>query len=195
MSSSTSASGRCPECGAELAAGQARCWLCQRHFHEPAGENPYASPRPISEQSAAQFSLASLFLVVTLVAVWLGVFLLAPGLSILLAVFATPAAIRTMITSSYRRTAGAALTPLQKLGAFLISLLLMAVIGLATFVAFQVVCWSGAFLAQGNETYPNLLAGVVCGLIGAAPVLIWLLWATRPSKEAIMLEQRLQRRP
>jgi len=133
----------CPHCGAELQAPGGECWLC-RLKEPPAQPNPYASPRPIGDY-AAQFSLASLFLVMTLVAVCLGVFMLAPGLGILLAVAATPALVRTTFTASYYKQAGASLTTAWKIKAFLVSLFIMLAVGTATFVAFQgrVERWRG----------------------------------------------------
>jgi hypothetical protein len=189
MSDAASARHRCPECGAELPAGQTRCWLCERKVSGAADLNPYASPRPAMDHASVQFSLASLFLVTTLVAVFLGVFMLAPGLGILLAVFATPATIRTMIASNYKRSAGTPWTTAEKIAAFFVSLVIMVAIGFAAFVAFQVVCWSGALLTQGNETYPNILVGLSSGLVAAIVVLVWLWRVTRPYQDPKVLEQ------
>jgi hypothetical protein len=170
------------------------CWLC-RQKQSSAEPNPYAPPRPTGENAAAQFSLASLFLVMTLVAVCLGVFMLAPGLGILLAVVATPALVRTTFTASYYKQVGAPLTPAWKIRAFLVSLFIMLAVGVATFVAFQVVCWTGALLTQGQDPWPNALVGALVGLLVALPVMIWLLVWTWPSKEAIYLDHRLRQSP
>jgi hypothetical protein len=193
MAASQESAAHCPHCGAEVQALGGECWLC-RLKEPPAKPNPYASPRPIGD-SSAQFSLASLFLVMTLVAVCLGVFMLAPGLGILLAVVATPALVRTTITTSYYKQAGAPLTTAWKIKAFLVSLFIMLAVGVATFVAFQVVCWTGALLTQGRNSWPNVIVGCFVGLLVAVPVMIWLLVWSWPSREAIYLDQRLRRNP
>src|SRR5882672_9411675 len=184
----------CPDCGASLAAGQARCWLCQRKASAPSAENPYTPPRPIASGNLpAQFSLSSLFLVMTLVAVCLGVFMQAPGLGVLFGIVATPALIRTMIAASYQRQAGAPLTALEKVGTFFISWFIMGAIGLASFVAFAVVCVAGAYITvfagadkmfgRGEEGLAFVVGfGVIVGLIAAIPLTVWLLRLTRPAK-------------
>src|SRR5437870_10255314 len=108
---SVSGANVCPECGALRASAQARCWLCERKGSAGIGAvvNPYASPRPIGENSPLQFSIASLLLVTTLVAVCLGVFLQSPGLGIFLSVMTLPAVIRTIIDVAQRKRGGAGL--------------------------------------------------------------------------------------
>ncbi len=65
---------RCPECGATLEGGASECWLCRR-THE--AENPYlsSSSKGDHKKGVGQFSLASIFLVITLIAVCLGALL------------------------------------------------------------------------------------------------------------------------
>src|SRR5262245_31022907 len=193
---SSPASPRCPECGAPLSGPQARCWLCHGKPSDASAENPYAPPRPLAgENTAVQFSLASLFLLITLVAVCLGVFMIAPGLGILLVLVATPALIRTTVAVSYQKQAGAPLAPLDKVWVFFVSFFIMIAVGVAAFVAFQVVCWTGALLTQFNNPIPNVIVGVIVGLMAAIPLAIWILWLTRPSKESIKLNSLLRHEP
>jgi hypothetical protein len=194
MATSHEPAAHCPHCGAEVQPPGGPCWLC-RQKEPQADPNSYAPPRAIGENTAAQFSLASLFLVMTLVAVCLGVFMIAPGLGILLVVVTAPALVRTTFASSYYKQVGAPLTPAWKIKAFLVSLFVMLAVGIATFVAFQVVCWTGALLTQGQDPWPNALVGSLVGLLVAVPVMIWLLVWTWPSKEAIYLDHRLQQNP
>jgi|SRR5581483_4057748 len=181
MSSATSARGRCPECGAELAAGRARCWLCERKVSEAEIGNPYASPRPTDDNLAVQFSLASLFLITTLAAVCVGVFLFSPGLGILLGVFAIPALVRTFIDVTQYKRAGAPLGLAGKLASFALSLLVVAAVAIAGCVAFFTVCLIGATAGEVTGKFENLIGPVIgasslAGL-GAAGVLFWV---TRP---------------
>ncbi len=191
MSDSSQAS-RCPECGAPLDAGQTRCWLCWRNASE-SDENPYASPHAIAgEYVSAQFSLAFVFLAMTLVAVEMGVIMIAPGLGVLMLIVATPALFRTMIAASYRRQAGAPLTPWEKLGTFLVSWFIMGAIGIASFVAFAVVCFTvplvtptaGRYWGRNDEGSELMMLGLgaIAGLIAAVLVMVWMMWLTRPAK-------------
>lgn len=185
MSSSSSARGRCPECGAELATGQARCWLCERKLSEAESGNPYASPQPAGENVDFQFSLASLFLIMTLVAVGTGLFLVAPGFGVLFAVLCVPALVRTIVAAKQQRRAGAPLTIGDKTGVFVMSFFIMVAIGIAASVAFGVACSGGALLGLGiggNDPSPAILLGIGFGLVAAIPLAIWMLRATRPSK-------------
>jgi hypothetical protein len=180
MSSSSSARGRCPECGAELAAGQARCWLCERKVSEAESSNPYASPRPTDENLGLQFSLASLLLITTLAAVCLGLFLLSPGLGILLGVFAIPALVRTFIDVSQYKRGGVRLGILDKLASFVLSLLVVGAVALAAGVAFLSVCMVGASVAEASRfpdwLGPVLVVSSLAGLVAAG----LLFWVTRP---------------
>ena len=185
MSSSSSARGRCPECGAELAVGQARCWLCARALSEAESSNPYASPQPVGENIDYQVSLASLFLIMTLSAVGTGLFLVAPGLGVLFAVLSVPALVRTIVAAKQQWRAGAALTIGEKMGVFVVSFFIMVAIGIASSVAFGVACTGGLLLGLGigvNDPTPAFVLGIGFGLIAAIPFAIWTLRANWPSK-------------
>jgi hypothetical protein len=178
----SSAQAVCADCGAALAAGQDRCWLCEARI-QPLGQvNPYAAPAPVADQTAAQFSLASLFLITTLVAVCLGVFLLVPGLGILLALVTAPALARTMFASYRQKQAGVASTTGQKIGTFALSFLLVFAIGWAGMIAFFCVCLgtglAGMALGGGDEW--AIGAAVTAGGLVALALSIWLLWLSRP---------------
>jgi hypothetical protein len=181
---SSAPSPRCPECGAPLSGLQARCWLCQRKPTQRDAENPYAPPQPIADENAGvEFSLASLFLVMTLVVVCFGTFMIVPGLGILLAIVSTPALIRTIVMARHQRRAGAPLSAAEKIGVFLISWFVMGAIGLASMVAFLMACFTGAALTEGTGANLELilLAGILVGLAAAIPLSVWLLRLTRPA--------------
>lgn len=180
----SSAQSACPECGAALVAGQDRCWLCQRQLEPHDTANPYVAPQPVPEASAAQFSLESLFLLTTLVAVGLGVFLIAPGLGVLFALVTVPAFARTWIAGYRDKQAGLKLTVSQKISAFILSFLLMLAIGFAGCIAFFFVCTGTglAALAIGADD-----EGVLIFIFGASSLaalalagfLMWVSWPRR----------------
>ena len=173
----------CPECGAPLAAGQARCWLCERRHEKPHAANPYASPRSIDSESPLQFSLASLLLVVTLVAVSLGAFWVAPGLGVFLVVLGVPALIRTMVAGNRQKRVGGTYSIGQKIGVFLVSLLIMWAVWMSASIAFAVVCTIGfAPIAMANgDMNAALLVGVLGGFVSAIALATWLLRVTAPT--------------
>ena len=179
--------GRCTACGAALVGGQAQCWLCHRNTGEAADENPYASPRPVAgEYEAAQFSLASLFLVMTLMAVCVGLFAIAPGLAVLVGFVATPALIRTIVAAGYQRQAGTPLSAGEKVGVFFVSWFIMGAIGMAIFVAFATVCVAGALLTEVwiSDLGTMFVVGALGGLVVALPLAFWLLRVSAPARPA-----------
>jgi hypothetical protein len=181
MATSHEPAAHCPHCGAEVQAPGSPCWLCRQKASH-AELNPYAPPRPIGEN--AQFSLASLFLVMTLVAVCLGVIMIAPGVGILFAFITTPAFIRTTVAASLGRRAGAPLSPVEKVGIFFISWFIMCAIGIASVVAFMAVCFAGAIITEGAGARLEivLMVGVLGGLAAAIPLTVWLRRLTSPAR-------------
>lgn len=136
----------------------------------------------MGDVAAAQFSLTSLFLITTLVAVFLGVFLLAPGLGVLLAVIAVPALARTLLVNYRKRQWGTPLSPQQKVGAFLLSFGLMFLVGWAGMIAFCGVCLGavlGSMALGGNNDFASVVA-LGGGGLAAFSVVALLLWVTRP---------------
>jgi hypothetical protein len=175
----------CADCGADVDAAHERCWLCEARI-QPLGQvNPYAGPQPVADHAAAQFSLETLFLITTLVAVCLGAFLLAPGLGILLALVGAPALIRTMLAGHRRRQAGTPLTTSQKIGAFALSFVLVFAAGWAGLIAFFCVCLgtglAGLALAGNGGDWIFAFA-LGAGALVAIPLTIWLLWISRPRR-------------
>ena len=170
----------CPECGAALAVGQEQCWLCHRSLvgaQTDVAANPYAPPRPTGEHLAAQFSLETLFLVMTLVAVCFGAFLLAPGLGVFVAIVAVPALARSFMVGYRYKQVGMRLTTNEKIGAFALSFLLVWEAGLLGCIAFIAVCTGTGLigLSLGGEesvwiTAPGM--GAIAGLAVAG----WLFW-------------------
>jgi hypothetical protein len=178
----------CPECGAVVEGN--RCWLCHRPL---TAEQPGLAPstaRLAGQQTSQQtFGLSTLFLVITVIAVCLGVFVAAPGLGILLAVIAVPAFVRTSAaTSAQERAAGRPVDVPDKVGLFLGSVGVILLIGLAGFGAFFAACWAscaalsvtGAFRGGGGNAalvWINLFAGGI-----ALAFVVWLIRKTWPRR-------------
>jgi hypothetical protein len=180
---------RCPECGAALDGREVHCWLCG-HAGDgqvgAVGESP-APPRPVA--GPLQFSLETLFLVTTLIAVCLGTTLAAPGLGLLLVVVALPALIRTIIAGRQARAAEVPWTAAQKIAGFVASLVITAGIATAGFAAFAAVAASTVAICIGfYGEDPGPVATVVAfGFFYASPILglgvtAWLFWVSRPRR-------------
>jgi len=155
----------CPDCGAELQEDSRYCWLCGLAVREgvPAAAEP-RSPfagrarghiadggKPVvilDRRAGLQFSLATIMLSITLVAVLLGVFRMAPGLGIGLAILVTPAFLRTCIVTARRKARGESISLAGKLGSFAVSftvtlgmvILLAALAIVSIFVALNAIC-------------------------------------------------------
>ncbi|MBC8870045.1 MAG: hypothetical protein H8E44_11540 [Planctomycetes bacterium] len=163
----------CPECGATLRSEASRCWLCAKTIETSTATA--AQPLCPAEQFAArQFSLSSLMLIITLLAVVLGVARLSPGIGVGLAIVATPALVRTCITSVRRKTRGQPMTPLEKVGVFAATLGAVLTIVIAAVAAFYATCWVGFFggatvssiWAKGYDSIGwGLVTGVLLGLV------------------------------
>jgi hypothetical protein len=178
----TTSSPRCPECGAAYRLAAERCWLCgsklpQDGLDTVQPEEPLEATL-VTRETASTFSLSSLFLVMTLVAVGAGVFAAAPGLGILFAIVATPALARTIVVTSRQKTRGIVTTPGQKAGAFLgsigIVLLVFLSIGVALFTACWTACAGGAVMSAGSQN--AVIAGAVAGGIAGLTLSGWVLW-------------------
>src|SRR5690242_3571833 len=92
----------CHACQARLHSGAEKCWLCGAAVAADAGDtianvSPVAPPTAAS-RPATSFSLATLMLFVTLVAIVCGVFSLAPGLGAIMGLVLLPVMTHTVIS-------------------------------------------------------------------------------------------------
>jgi hypothetical protein len=173
----------CPQCGASCALDVARCWLC--HAELAPATDAEASPSPT--QATTQFSIATILLVTTLIAVCLGVFRISPGLGLAIVAFAAPALIRTFVVGVQQKRVGQSLSIGEKLTAFVASLGIMILVGIAGVVAFQIACWGtcGLISAANSRSIisdAGFMASVVVGSLAALAIGVWILWATRPRR-------------
>jgi hypothetical protein len=173
----------CSDCGATVAKGQTRCWLCQSKLSGGESQNPYVSPRPVAGENLDwQFSLASLFLIITLVAVNLGAFLVLPGLGVLMTILSLPALVRTQIANSRSKQRGTGLSPLGKVESFIVSVLIVFAIWMASVIAFFAVCTASGALGLALQAPEPLLVAVCLGggLIAALALAGFLFRITQP---------------
>jgi hypothetical protein len=174
----------CRECGASLAAGHARCWLCQHKSQAGSEPNPYAAPRPVTgEDLSLQAGVSSLVLIMALVAVNVGAFLIWPGLGALVAVISLPALVRTLVASGRSRRRGSAYSPLEKVEVFIVSVCIVFAVGMASVIAFFVVCFGGGSIALVANASETVFIGVAFGggALAASALAIYLFHLTRPS--------------
>jgi hypothetical protein len=184
---------RCPACSASLDGRELKCWLCNQDLHSREDASPFASP-PSAAQAPArpvQFSLDTLFLAITLVAVCLGTTLAAPGLGFLLIVVAVPAVIRTIVarvrvgTADHRPTTG------EKIVGFLASFGITAAVMTAGFATFAVVAATTVALCVGvigEDPTQSPLGWSFMIMFYASPFLglaltAWLFWRTWPRRK------------
>lgn len=197
---------RCPDCGADVRPSDERCWLCQRALStadivtaelvEPPA--PPIVPQWVQAQRAnpTQFSLETLMLVVTLVAVCLGMLAAAPGLGILASIVAAPALIRTLIAGYQERAAGSQLSLGEKVIAFLASTGVTIAVLSAGATAFLAACFASCLVVIGISNVGQGPGGGIINddaiiysalgfsiLVGLATT-IWLFWLLRPQRAA-----------
>ena len=178
-------SARCSDCGAPLNRGESECWLCRRA--RQANDAP-SSPFAVAERkTAGQFSLATVFLIITLIAVCLGTLRLAPGVGVLLMIVAAPALIRTCIVGVREKRGGHSLSIGEKLIAFLASSAIIILVGVAGFIAFQIACWGSCAAVAGiqqKESENAMLIGIGAGCFAGLGTIIWLIWKTWPRRKS-----------
>jgi hypothetical protein len=191
---------KCPHCGALNARvnGQlaSNCWLCGRSLSgesQPTGTVP-APPVPSvatvnpRRKYARSFTLASIFLATTLIAVCLGVIVAAPGLGIVLAIFCLPAFVRTGLVVQRRAALGKTVSTAEKIGWFMGSAATTVVVAVVVAVAavgtFCAVCVgaaeAGAMGTTGEGTFWVVIASLIVAAAVAVPASILMVrWIRR----------------
>lgn len=133
----------CPTCGETNYHPRARrCWLC----HEPlAGANlsqPTFAREPAVETRAGSGLVVWWVLLAVVVLLCVGLATEAPGVAVVLAVLATPVMVRGLVTVLRRRGRGQATTGGQLVGALLVSLGVVIMMGVSAVVAFYATCFA-----------------------------------------------------
>lgn len=137
------ATNECPECGAVQISGRTDCWLCFRRMSDVIIAELVVLPKEITPD-ATTFNLASIFLIITLIAVGLGLAASEPGFAVIFVIIVVPALIATVRLVQKRTIHGEQIGVLQKIATFMVSSLavvgLLLVIAVAAVVALFAVC-------------------------------------------------------
>lgn len=156
---SASAGWRCSECGAESYwPSSPRCWLCGGTVLMRAGEED-AVPAVVLEESpadrraASQVAISTILMLLTLTAVLVGVFIMAPGLGIVLFFFTLPAVILSGFVLAKQRRWGGKAGIAQRIGVFFLSFGFIVVLAVAMVIAAIVALFIVCLAAAGPATF------------------------------------------
>jgi hypothetical protein len=165
------------------------CWHCERVMDGAAG-------KPSSEPGVPlQFSIETLLLLTTLVAVCLGVAVAVPPLGLPISVVALGGLVRTLIIGKHHGRLGVPFPLGEKVAEFIISCgVVIGAIGVGAITLLGTCCLGGTIagsleqVARGSspggitEALSVLLAMAFMLLALCAPLFTtgWFLWATRP---------------
>ncbi len=150
-----------PDGSEMLESGEGTCALGHGSGDVPLTTGSTASQPP---KRGFQFGIATLVLMMTLAALVLSVFRMAPGVAILLALVAAPALLRTCIVTMRRQRRGQSLSSRQKVALFLSSLVLIVAIIVALIAALMGACFAIVGPTTfGADVFPILvLASTMC---------------------------------
>jgi hypothetical protein len=189
----------CPECGATRRWGEQVCWLCGHPM--PArgaggGDSAGLSQAPIllatavpdrrpfapsqagyAERVRFQYGINSMLLLMTLTAVLMGTFSIAPGLGIVAAVLVVPALVPTCMAAMRRGSRGQPMTTIEKTATLILWVALMMVVMVAAGAAFFIACLAG--LTLGDPMVALTVLGPIGGLVVAVFVYVLLVRRVR----------------
>ena len=165
----------CHACQARLRTGDDKCWLCGTPVGSAGEPTAVAKPAtgvalPRRERAATNFSLATLMMFMTLVAVVCGLIGIAPGIGIALAAILMPVLAHTVLSVRGEESQGHQVKASDQIAIFFGSLGLVVVAGVAASIAFGVTCFGGFFAgmatgeALGVDGYDRIGWGAVVGL-------------------------------
>lgn len=174
----------CNACHAQLKPSETRCWLCgaavPTSAEAIATTQRAVAPSPTTARRATSFSLSTLMMFMTLMAVVCGVFSIAPGVGAVMAIVLLPVLAYTVISARREAAMGYTLAPGDRVMLFFGSLALVAATGVAASIAFGASCFAGFYAgaaagtvlgAQGYDGVVwGLFAGMGLGAIAAAYV-------------------------
>lgn len=145
----------CPHCEAKQLGPSETCWLCHQPLaDEPATTMPPPTALPSHEPEGMTFSLATMFLIVTLVSVGMGLLVALPGLGVLACIVMVPVLIRTMRVVRHREARGQDVRPAEKVLLFVTSYgvasVLVIVVCVSAFCSFCGVCLTIVSVGDGE---------------------------------------------
>ena len=134
----------CPHCSAKQLGPSENCWLCSKSLSDENAGLPPVVAVPASEPAGLSFSLATLFLMMTLASVCMGLLVAVPGLGVLACIVMVPVFIRTVRVVRHREVVGFDVSPAQKatlfLTSFAVTSVLVIVVCVSAFCSFCGVC-------------------------------------------------------
>lgn len=177
----------CPRCTARMSPSQAACWRCGWSLQWAArieadtgrdangGSDKAASDRP----RGIRFGLEGLFLSVAVVAVVASLIRAMPGLGVLFSVLLAPPLVRTWLVLGRRRELGRAIGIGERIGLFLgsfaVTAVIVSVVTVATVGTFCATCLGLYAASQHSDKLVGpfmIAAGSVA--ITVFGILIWL---------------------
>lgn len=187
----------CPRCGASCRKGSEqtwqdvdtlRCGKCGSQFavsvYGDGKQDAKIVDKPVESSSGWSFELASLMLIITLIAVCCGLIVRFPGLGIVLAILALPPLVRTLLVVQRRKKSGRGTGTSSKIGLYLESLIVTGVVVTALvttilgslIVSLFVMCTAGLGTNRNSDLLPVL--GILCGVLSLVvlAMCIWPFW-------------------
>lgn len=171
----------CPNCNAANPAGSEMCRRCDLPLPPPSERQDAGSRREAVRRMkpdpahASQYSLSSLLIGLTVLAIIFGIAGRAPGLGIAIAFCCLPAFIRTARLIRRREQLGRTTSTAQKVFSFVGSIVFAwiasAVVLIASFGTFCTICITG--LGVGGPIILISAAVAIVATIGVAMVLRW----------------------
>lgn len=180
----------CPQCGAAVRSDESTCWLCGAALVASKVLTPepgvLAPPgRESTPHRAFSFSLSTMLLVMTLVAVCLGLLAVAPGIGILVGILLAPVLVRTTMVVKRRERTGRPVSSLEQAGLIATSLVvahvMVAVVATASIGTFCGTCLGLAAVTPGfNYRQHDIHAmALLSGALALAVTLLSLRWIWR----------------
>lgn len=174
----------CQHCGAKQIGLAIACWLCKESLATPVARESEAeeSALPYPDQGLS-FSLATLFLIITLASVCMGLLVAAPGLGVFACIIMVPVFFRTMRVVRHRERMGESISPLQKVmmfsTSFALSSVLVIVVCVSAFCSFCGVCLAVVAVggSAGGDFVPwavGLSFGAVASIAVAVQMIRWM---------------------
>ena len=161
----------CPRCRAANSLGSSQCFLCDGSLVGIRSEDSESTKDP-HKASGVSFHLATLMLVIALVAVGLGVAIAVPGLAVVLVIPAIIAACRTITLPG--RIPGGDPTSLRFVASFLATFAVVVLLMVSGVVAFFATCLGIVSLNPGQYGGPWAGVGLICGVMAGIVVPIGL---------------------
>jgi len=172
---------KCRHCGAVNTGQRESCWLCGQTLAAGDGAAAESVKPPVrinpNRKFAGSFTLGSLFLAITLIAICLGIIAMAPGLGIVLAIISLPAFVRTGLVVQRRAALGKSVTPAQKVWWFLGSLLTSTVVAVVVLVAsvgtFCAVCLGLVAVTTPKQDWTGAWIIAIVAAVVATSLAVW----------------------